>query len=151
MRPCFMDDFAVYIEGKHLKHLERTMQLCINKIQKWVAQNGFQFSISKITCVNFYKQRVYTKPSLCLYGQAIQVKDEVKFLGFFFSIKKLNFKSYIRYLKKKCQKALNILRAVGHTDWDADKTSLLELYRTLVRSKVNYGSVVYGSAKKLYF
>ena len=62
----------------------------------------------------------------------------------------MNFKSYIRYLKKKCHKALNILRAVGHTDWDADKTSLLELYRTLVRSKVDYGSVVYGSAKKNY-
>ena len=35
----FVDDLAVYIEGKHLKHLERSMQLCINKIQKWVAEN----------------------------------------------------------------------------------------------------------------
>ena len=38
----FVDDFAVYIEGKHLKHLERSMQLCINKIQKWVAEKRFQ-------------------------------------------------------------------------------------------------------------
>ena len=48
----FVDDFAFYIEGKYLKHLERTMQLCINKIQKWVAENGFKFSISKTTCVH---------------------------------------------------------------------------------------------------
>ena len=60
----FVDDFAVYIEGKHLKHLERTMQLCINKIQKWIAENGFKFSISKTACVHFHKQRIYrTFPS----------------------------------------------------------------------------------------
>ena len=115
----FVDDFAVYIEGKHLKHLERSMQLCINKIQKWVAENGFKFSISKTTCVHFHKQRIYTEPTLHLDGQAIPLKDEVKFLGLIFD-HKLNFKAHVAYLKKKCQKALNILRVVGHTDWGAD-------------------------------
>ena len=142
----FVDDFAVYIEGKHLKHLERSMQLCINKIQKWVAENGFKFSISKTTCVHFHKQRIYTEHSLHLDGQAITVKDEVKFLGLVFD-KKLNFKAHIKYLKEKCRKALNILRVVGHTDWGADKSTLLKLYRTLVRSKLDYGCAVYGSTK----
>ena len=36
---------------------------------------------------------------------------------------------------------------MGHTDWDADKSTLLKLYRTLVRSKLDYGCAVYGSAK----
>ena len=143
----FVDDFAVYIEGKHLKHLERSMQLCINKIQKWVAENGFKFSISKTTCVHFHKQRIYTEPTLHLDGQAIPVKDEVKFLGLIFD-QKLNFKAHVAYLKKKCQKALNILRVVGHTDWGADKSTLLKLYRTLVRSKLDYGCAVYGSTKR---
>ena len=63
------------------------MQLCINKIQKWVAENGFKFSISKTTCVHFHKQRIYTEPPpppFHLDGQAIPVKDEVKFLGLVF-------------------------------------------------------------------
>ena len=90
----------VYIEGKHLKHLERSLQLCINKIQKCVAENGFKLSISKTTCVHFHKQRIYTEPTLRLDGQAILVKDEVKFLGLVFE-KKLDFKSDISYLKKK--------------------------------------------------
>ena len=54
-------DLAVYIEGKHLKHLERTMHLCINQIQKWFSENGFKFSISKTTCVNFHMQRIYSR------------------------------------------------------------------------------------------
>ncbi|GFO26006.1 hypothetical protein PoB_005251100 [Plakobranchus ocellatus] len=35
-------DFAIYAEVKHLQHLERTIQLCINNVQKWVSGNGFQ-------------------------------------------------------------------------------------------------------------
>ncbi|GFO00731.1 RNA-directed DNA polymerase from mobile element jockey [Plakobranchus ocellatus] len=33
-------------------------------------------------------------------------------------------------------------------DWGADRATLLRLHRTLVRSKLDYGSVTYGSANK---
>ena len=75
------------------------------------------------------------------------MKDEVKFLGLIFH-EKLSFKPHVQCIKKKCRKALNILRVVGHTDWGADKSTLLKLYRTLVRSKLDYGSAVYGFTKK---
>ncbi|GFO05450.1 RNA-directed DNA polymerase from mobile element jockey [Plakobranchus ocellatus] len=75
------------------------------------------------------------------------VKGEAKLLGVVFD-SKLNFSSHVKYLKKKCLKALNLLRVVGLTDWAADRAILLKLYRTLVWSKLDYGSVVYGSAKK---
>ena len=45
------------------------------------------------------------------------------------------------------RKHLIFLRVLDHTDWDADKSTLLKLYRTLVRSKLDYGSAVYGSTK----
>ena len=35
-------------------------------------------------------------------------------------------------------------------EWGADSTVLLKLYRALVRSKLDYGSIVYGSARKSY-
>ncbi|GFN87451.1 RNA-directed DNA polymerase from mobile element jockey [Plakobranchus ocellatus] len=143
----FGDDFAIYAEGKHLQHLERTIQLCINNVQKWVSENGFRFSVSKTTCVHFHRQRIYTEPALHLDGQPILVKGEAKFLGVVFD-SKLTFYNHVQYLKKICLKALNLLRVVGHTDWGADRATLLKLYRTLVRSKCDYGSVIYGSAKK---
>ncbi|GFO14989.1 PiggyBac transposable element-derived protein 4 [Plakobranchus ocellatus] len=46
------------------------------------------------------------------------------------------------------KEALNLLRVVGHTDWGAVRATLLKLDRTLVRSKLDYGSVIYGSVKK---
>ena len=54
----------------------------------------------------------------------------------------------IQYLKTSCQKALDILRVVGHTDWGADRIVVLRLYRSLVRSKLDYGCIVYGSTRR---
>jgi len=45
-------------------------------------------------------------------------------------------------------KALNLLRVVAHKDWGADCATLLKLYRSHVRSKLDHGCVVYGSAWK---
>ena len=50
----------------------------------------------------------------------------------------------------KCQKALNILKLLSHTDWGGDKKTLLNLYRSLVRSKLDYGCIICGSAWKSY-
>ena len=76
--------------------------------------------------------------------------EETKFLGVIFDKKKLTFIPHIKKLKAKCQKALNLLRVVAHTDWGADRKVLLHHYRTRVRSKLDYGSIVYGSARESY-
>ncbi|GFR18873.1 putative RNA-directed DNA polymerase from transposon BS [Trichonephila clavata] len=51
-------------------------------------------------------------------------------------------------LKIRSAKALNILKVLTNTRWGADRTSLLRFYRALIRSKLDYGSVVYSSACK---
>ena len=53
-------------------------------------------------------------------------------------------------LKAKCLKALDILKVLSSSDWGGDRTVLLNLYRSLIRSKLDYGSIVYGSARKSY-
>jgi len=53
-------------------------------------------------------------------------------------------------LKNKCLKALNLLRVVANTKWGSDEKTLLHLYRSLIWSKLEYGAVVYGSARKSY-
>ena len=72
-----------------------------------------------------------------------------KFLGILFD-RKLSFIPQIKYLKAKSFKALNLLKVLSHTSWGADRTTLLKLYRSLVRSKLDYGCIIYGSARKSY-
>ena len=50
----------------------------------------------------------------------------------------------------KCTKALNLLRVSAHTTWGADQQTLLHLYGALIRSKLDYGCIVYGSARHSY-
>ena len=39
---------------------------------------------------------------------------------------------------------------VAHTDWGAEKSTLLKLYKSLVLSKLDYGCFIYVSARKSY-
>jgi hypothetical protein len=79
----------------------------------------------------------------------LPVVNETKFLGLIFD-SKLSFKSHIAYLKNKCLKAMNLLGVVANTDWGADSTTLLRLYRSIIRSKLDYRCIVYGSARDSY-
>ena len=86
-------------------------------------------------------------PQILLGKTPIKVVKEAKFLGLIFD-NKLTFKNHIQYLNTSCQKALDILRVVGHIDWGADRIVLLRLYGSLVRSRLDYGCIVYGSARR---
>jgi len=146
----FVDDFAISCKSKNMATIERQLQLCLNKIQTWADQNGFKFSQSKTVCVHFCnKRKLHLDPVLKIYGHEIPVVEQVKFLGLIFD-QKLNFKAHIDYLRVKCQKSLNLLRVVSKMDWGADRKVLLRLYRSLIRSKLDYGCIVYGSARKSY-
>ena len=70
--------------------------------------------------------------------------EETKFLGDIFD-RKLSFIPHLKYVKKKALKALNILKGIGNTEWGADRKVMLRLYRSLIRSKLDY-----GSARKSY-
>ena len=108
------------------------------------------FSKKKTVCMHFCQlHKHHQDPSLFLDGEQIPVDEQHTFLGLIFD-KKLNFIPHIKYLKSKCQKALNIHKVVSHYDWGADRKVLLRLYRALVRSKLDYGSFVYGSARASY-
>jgi len=49
------------------------------------------------------------------------------------------------------KKALNLqLRVLAHNSWGADQETLLQLYRSLIRSKLDYVCIVYRSAHGSY-
>jgi len=146
----YVDDFLICFRAKNMQTIERQLQLCLNKLQKWCDENGFKFSKTKTVAMHFCKLRkAHPDPELYLDGVRIPVVEEAKFLGLIFD-SKLTFVPHLKYLRNKCLKALNLLKVVAHTDWGADRKILLQLYRSLIRSKLDYGCIVYGSAAKSY-
>jgi len=146
----FVDDFSISCRGRSTPLVQRQLQLCINKIQRWADRNGFRFSQTKTVCVHFCNQRkLHDDPALTLNGANLPVVDEAKFLGLIFD-RKLNFKEHIATIRKKCVAPMNLLRVLSHFDWGADRKILLQLFKSLIRSKIDYGSVVYGAARPSY-
>ena len=143
----FVDDFAICIGAKSLHAAERQLQLCVNKVQEWVTKNGFKFSETKSVAMHFWNGQQIKDPTIYLNGTLIKAVEEARFLGLIFD-RRLTFHSHIKDLKLRCLKSLDVLKVVGHTDWGADRKVLLQLYQALVRSKLDYGSVIYGSASK---
>ena len=146
----YVDDFQICFSGKNMSTIERQLQLCLNKLDTWSNENGFKFSTSKTVCVHFCRKRGQDRdPKLYLCDKRIPVVSQVKFLGLIFD-NKLNFKAHITYLKEKCKKALSILRVVSHFDWGGDRKTMIQLYKSLILSKMDYGCFIYGSAPKSY-
>ena len=50
-------------------------------------------------------------------------------------------------LKTQCKEALNLMQVVAHLTWGGHRKTLLMLYRAIVRSKLDYGCIVYGTAQ----
>ena len=146
----YVDDFSACARSQQMRSIERQLQLCLNNLQKWSNENGFRFSTTKTVCIHFCnKRRIHPEPVLLLNQQPIPIVTESKFLGVIFD-KKLSFIPHLQNLRTKCMKTLNLLKVVSHKDWGGDSSTLLKLYRTLIRSKLDYGSIVYGSARKSY-
>ena len=61
------------------------------------------------------------------------------------------FLPHINYLKTKTMQSINLVKKIlAHTNWGANHSSVLTIYRSVIRSKLDYGSIVYGSARKSY-
>ena len=95
------------------------------------------------------KRGLRLDPQLFFDKSPIPVVEETKFLGVIFD-RKLSFIPHLKYVKKKALKALNILNVIGNTEWGTDRKIIFRLYRSLIRSKLDYGCIEYGSARKSY-
>ena len=146
-RALFVDDLAICFRGSSLDAIERHLQHAVNAIQEWALQNGFKFAAhkSKILHLAGLRRKPKRHPNIEISGTPLPVEESTKFLGLWWD-SKLSFQKHIMELRKQCREATNILRVVAHTKWGGDRDTLLMLYRAIVRSKLDYGCIVYGSA-----
>jgi hypothetical protein len=99
-------------------------------------ENGFKLSISKTVGMHFCNKReLHPDPEFRLYNSPIKIVPEAKFLDLLFDSKL----TFLPHIKNKSLTVLNILKFVSSTDWVADSTVLLNLYRSLIRSILDYG------------
>ena len=144
-RALFVDDLSIWLSASSTRSVERQLQVAVTQLERWSAANGLKFSTAKTVAMHFCRRR---RPcpdmSVRLYGELIPVQPEVKFLGVLLD-SRLTYRPHIKKLRDKCMRALNILKCVARTTYGSDRSTLLLLYRSLVRSKLDYACFIYDN------
>ena len=144
----YVDDMMFSVASTRLTAAARRMQNCLNPLDKWTEQTGFKFASDKTETVVFHRQRGLHEdpnPDLYLQGKRLKVVEEKKFLGVIFD-QKLKWIPHIKWLKTRTIKALNILKVIVKNNRKTDSKVLLNIYKALVRSKLDYACQIYGTA-----
>ena len=106
--------------------------------------NGFKISMEKTVVVLFTHRRENINCRLKIDDKYVRVENKAKFLGLVFD-SKLTWNHHVNHAVDKCKKRLNLLRAISGNKWGASKKTLLLVYRSLIRSVIEYGCIAYDS------
>nr|CAH7768299.1 unnamed protein product [Callosobruchus chinensis] len=142
----YVDDLCIFFSSSpdgNLTHLQDE----IDRLDVLAINRGFSSSPTKTSCTHFCRLRKdHPQVTLNLQGQVIENRTSVKFLGIVFD-HKLYWKDHIEYLAIRCRKYINLIMCKGSIRCGADREVLIRLYKTLVEFRIDYGRVVYNSAR----
>lgn len=145
----YADDVILYIKGKNNRAMQEILQQTMHKLEDWSLKTGFRFSLQKTKFILFSKKRRFPQLHLKLHGSSLQSTQTIQFLGVKFD-RKLTWKEHFDYLKQKCAAGINLMKVLSHHYWGASTDSLLNIYRSIVRSRLDYGSIAFTTARKSY-
>jgi len=147
----FVDDSATWTGHRKLATAIDNTQKTITVIEKWSHTFGFCINPTKTQAIIFTKkyqrrgnEQIDPKP-LTIFGQTIQYTNTAKLLGLTFD-SNLSWRPHINSIKQRCEKDLNLIRAVRGQTWGTGKKALINIAKALIMSKINYAITVYGSA-----
>ncbi len=103
-------------------------------------------SPQKSAVMVFTRRRIPHLPQIHLEGTLIPYIIIHCFPGLIFDGSNLTWKDHIIHLCNSCQNRLNIMRSIASHKWGANRETLLHFYKTYIKSKIAYGSLVHGSA-----
>jgi ribonuclease HI len=139
----FADDVAIVIIGKFLSTVCDLMQNAMDIVQNWCNEVGLSVNADKTTTVLFTRNRRlvgYTEPTL--FGRAIGLKDQVKYLGVILD-NKLTWNSHIDHRLRKATIALwQCRRAIGRT-WGLRPKVIYWIYTSVIRPILTYAAVLW--------
>ncbi len=102
--------------------------------------------MEKAKVMIFTNKRKAKECKVEMYGTTLEKVECFRFLGVYFDTK-LTWREHIKYTVYKCKKVLNVMRCLAGLEWGARFSALKYIY-ILIRSKLDYGCTVYGSAAK---
>ena len=135
----FADDIGLLVCGPDPATLVSTMQVTINKAQRWGSENGLIFGVARTIVVVFSNKQEPLKDfsQLTLGGTPLEYSEMVKYLG-------ITLDSKLTFNCKQAKRLLYSLKnAIGKL-WGPSLSSMKWFYQAMVYPIIRYGSIVWA-------
>lgn len=109
-----------------------------------VRKNRLQFLLFQNSKLHFQHKKKHPITSNHLRWDS---SNNLRILGLIFD-HKLSWKSHIRNFKTCCSTRMNIIKILSNLTWGSDQNSFILIYKSLIFSLINYGSIIYGTTKR---
>ena len=132
----FADVGAIWKRGRNVEFILKQIQRALVSVEEWGNTWGFKISASKSKYIVFgFKRKL---PNIGLYMNELPLEKvkAFKFLGVWFE-ERMTWAVHVSKILLKCEKVLNVMRSLAGCEWGA-----------MIRSSLDYGCFVYGSASK---
>ena len=146
IKSLFCDDGLFWATGNTIIEARDKIQKALDCLTNWCKETGFKISTNKTFFVIFTRKQVPRVPSFTLCGHPIERKMSAKYLGITFD-SKLTWQLHVDDLVERCKNPLSLMKLVARRQWGGDRKTLTLMYTSLVRSKIDYGSFLYATAK----
>ena len=143
----FADDVTVTTSGVNMKAAKQQLQIYLKKLEKWCDEWGLRINLSKTILQYFTKQKT-SYPIIRIKNTVLQYKKHHKLLGLTFDAPKLDWRQHVKDLNFECRRRINIMKSVSSTVWGGTAKMLRTIYIAYIRSKIDYGSIVYGNTSE---
>lgn len=143
----FADDCNIYCSGTQIKTTTHFLQLALDSLSKWSHKTGFSFSPAKTQCIIFNKKKNDPQPAINFLNTQLSFTNSIRILGLTFD-SKLTWRPHLKKLKTECQSRLRTIKILGNSTWGSDTKSLITIYKALILSLIDYGDIIFNSAKK---
>lgn len=144
----YADDLALYTISNSIDDTRNNLNTALRILDEWLNDHGLSLSASKSSCVVFTRKRSLPSIDLFVGEQLIQQVNNAKFLGIKLD-SRMTGVPHFSYISQKCEKNINILRSLSGVWWGSHPYCQKLLYNAIVRSHMDYGSLLLDPCTKL--
>ena len=139
----FADDLCTFFIFRRDGHISSIINNYLSRLGAWLFNNRLEMNISKCSYTVFSSGNSTAKYKLHIKGVQIEHEKTPKLLGVTFD-QHLTFSTHVSNIRANCMSRLNIIRIISHKSWKLSKITLVNVYRALIGSLLDYSCFMHS-------
>jgi len=140
----FADDTALWSASNTITNLKHRLQSAVNEFHSWC--NSWKLTIQPIKTELLYfsphpRKKYKNQLKIQVENTTIKPISSARYLGVIFD-HQLNWRSHIQHMETKVAPRISLLRFLSKLNPNSNDMIMINLFKSLVRSIITYGSSV---------